>query len=225
MTASLRRSALHDSAVEGSPHQAELHGMLASVELPGDGATPPIMLTDASCLPRIGVKGPQAEAWLSAHGLSVPAGANTWTRAGDEVLVARLGRTEFFLEDRLGGAAVERCRSALAPAPGLYPVPRQDAALALAGARLNDLLVQTCNIDFKSAALRERTLVMSSMAGVPVLALWDQNQAGPLMRIWCDGTFGQYLWETLLAIAREEGGGPVGLRKLFPDVPGISMVR
>ncbi len=226
MSPGLRRSPLHDLLVQDSPRQTSLHGMLAAAELHGDvDATLPIMLTDVSCLPRMGVKGPQAEAWLRDQGISAPEGVNAWTRTADGVLVARLGRSEFFVEDGLGGAAVERTRTMLAPGPGLYPVLRQDAALALAGQRLNDLLVQTCSVDFKSQAAHEPLVIMTSMIGVSVMVLWDRTQAGPLLRIWCDGTFGPYLWETLLGIAREEGGGAVGLRKFFPDGPGLSMVQ
>ena len=85
---------------------------------------------------------------------------------------------------------------------------------------LNALLVQVCNVDFRSSALAS-TLVMTSMVGVSVLALWERTAAGPMLRVWCDGTFGPYLWETLLGIAREEGGGPVGLDRLLPDVAGF----
>ena len=48
-------------------------------------------------------------------------------------------------------------------------------------------------------------------------ALWEELAGGPVLRIWCDGTLGPYLWQTLLGIAREEGGAAVGLRKLFPE--------
>jgi sarcosine oxidase, subunit gamma len=214
---SLRRSPLHDLLLSESPQWDELHGMLTAVKLPGDDATPPVMAADVSCLPRMGVKGPQAETWLRGQGVGVPAGVNTWNRTDEGVLVARLARAEFFLEDKLGGDTVERWRDALVPAPGIYPVLRQDAALALAGSRLNDVLVQICNVNFKSYAPGERTVVMTSMVGVSVLVSWDQIDAGLLFRIWCDGTFGPYLWETLLGIARAEGGGAVGLRKLFAE--------
>jgi len=237
MSAGLRRSPLHHVLVEASPRHSELHGMPAVTELPADEASLPVMLADASCLPRMGVKGPRAEAWLRGEdmvigqGMNVPGGVNTWTRTADGVLIARLGRSEFFLEDALGGTVVERCRAILAPGPGLYPVLRQDAALVLAGPRLNDLLVQVCSVDFKSQRTHDPVVTMTSMIGVSVLALWDHAAAVPMLRIWCDGTFGPYLWETLLGIAREEGGGAVGLRKLFPDVPlfpnvpGLSMLQ
>jgi sarcosine oxidase, subunit gamma len=217
MSAWPRRSPLHDCLLAENPQWAERHGMQAAMELPGDHLTPAIMLADASCLPRMGVKGAQAEAWLRDMGASVPAGVNTWVRTPEGVLVARLGRSEFFLEDRLAGTTVQRWRAALAPAPGVYPVLRQDAALVLAGHRLNDLLVQICNVNFKVHAPGDGAVVMTSMTGVSVLALWQELAAGPVLRIWCDGTFGAYLWDTLLGIAREEGGAAVGLRKLFAD--------
>jgi sarcosine oxidase subunit gamma len=81
--------------------------------------------------------------------------------------------------------------------------------------------VQTCNIDFKAWTLSQRVVVMTSMVGVSVLVLWYEQRGAPVFRIWCDGTFGPYLWETLLEIAREEGGGAVGFTALFPDAPGV----
>ena len=194
--------------------------MQVAARLPGDGAAKPIVLADASCLPRMGVKGPQAEAWLRGQGVAVPEGANTWIRTSEGMIVARLARSEFFLEDMPGGSEVERLRVSLSAALGVYPVLRQDAAIALAGERFNDLLVQTCNVDFKAWTLSQRVVVMTSMVGVSVLVLWHEQRGRPLFRIWCDGTFGPYLWRTLLEIAREEGGGAVGFRALFPDVPG-----
>ena len=214
---SLRRSPLHDLLSAERPDWAEVHGMQTAFRLPDDEVTGSIMLADATCLPRMGVKGPDAQEWLRSQHMSVPEEANAWTRTTQGVIVARLARSEFFLEDKPGGQTVERLRSSLAPAPGLYPVHRQDAALALAGERVNELLAQTCNVNFKAYATGERTVIMTSMVGVSVLVLSDQSQGTPVLRIWCDGTFGPYLWETLLAVAREQGGRAVGFGRLFPD--------
>jgi sarcosine oxidase subunit gamma len=218
MSATLRQSPLHDALLPLQPQWKAIHGMPAPLRLPGDGATPPLALSDASCLPRMGVKGPQAEQWLRSQGVEVPLGVNAWTRGSDGLLVARLARSEFFLEDRMGGTSVERLSAALRPAPGVYPVTRQDAALVLTGTSVNELLVQTCNVDFQAWRLEQRTVVMTSMVGVSVLVLWYSLEQQPCYRIWCDGTFGPYLWETLLEIARELGGGAIGLESLFPDI-------
>lgn len=213
---SRRRSPLHDLLAQEGAQWADLHGMQTAIRLP-DEASAPIMLADASGLQRAGVKGPKAEDWLRAQGVSVPEGVNTWAATPGGVIVARLARSEFFLEDRAGGSTVERLRATLHPAPGIYPVMRQDAAIVLAGERLNDLLVQACNVNFQAWGPNERVVVMTAMLGVSVLVLWYEHRGTPLYRIWCDGTFAPYLWETLLGIARDEGGRAVGFARLFPD--------
>ena len=225
MSPGLRRSPLHDLLVQASLRQTSLHGMPTSAELQGDEASLPIMLTDVSCLPRMGVKGPQAEAWLRGQRIGAPEGVNAWTRTADGVLVARLGRSEFFVEDCLGGAAVERARTMLAPGPGLYPVLRQDAALALAGQRLNDLLVQTCSVDFKSQAAHKPLVIMTSMIGVSVLALWDRHPggAGATNLVRRDVRSVSVGDAPRHRSRRGRRGGRTG--KLFPDGPGLSMVQ
>jgi len=93
-------------------------------------------------------------------------------------------------------------------------VPRQDVELLLCGARIGELLLQTCSFDFASLDFAERPVVLTSMAGVGVTVLPVAIGAGPAYRIWCDITYGAWLWRTLTAIARELGGGPVGLDTL-----------
>ena len=208
---SMRRSPLHDALLELQPVCGTLCGMAAPLRFPGDAGDYPLGLSDASCLQRMGVKGPQAESWLRSVGIDVPPEVNAWTRSHEGVLVARLARSEFFLEDRFDGVSVERLRTALQPAPGVYPVLRQDAALVVTGESANDLLRQTCNVDFGAAKPDQQTVVMTSMIGVSVLVLWHALEKGRCYRIWCDGTFGPYLWETLLQIATELGGGAIGL--------------
>jgi sarcosine oxidase subunit gamma len=114
---------------------------------------------------------------------------------------------------------VSRLREVLHPAPGVYPVLRQDAALVLQGERANELLVQVCNVDFKAWPMEQQAVAMTSMVGVSVLVAWYRHNGVPSYRIWCDGTFGHYLWETLLEIAVELGGAAAGLQGLLPGLP------
>ncbi len=219
-----RRSPLHDQLASEHGDWEAFAGMQTAVRLPGDDVPAPIVLADASCLRRLGLKGPQAEAWLRDRGVSTP-NVNGWTRTAEGAIVARLGRSEFFLEDRPGGTTVAGWRDVLEAAlgiypPGIYPVARQDAAIALAGERAGELLAQTCALNFQVAEDGRREVVMTSMAGVSVLMLWQEQGGEPLYRIWCDGTFGPYLWEALLAIAREAGGRAVGFARLFPHSVG-----
>src|SRR6266567_3248887 len=80
---------------------------------------------------RFGLKGPRAAEWLEARGITLPAAPNQWTAAvpaaagdatpsanantaaGDELLVARLGTSEFFLEEVAGEGRLRGLESAL----------------------------------------------------------------------------------------------------------------
>jgi sarcosine oxidase subunit gamma len=163
-------------------------------------------LADLSYLPRMGVKGPRAASWLAGQGILPPARPNSWLPLADG-FIARLGLSEFLLE----AESVSALASALeAPPAGAYPVLREDAEIALLGPQVNELLLQTCNVNFRAIDLAARPVVLTSMAGVSVTVLPGQHERTPFYRVWCDYTFGDYLFRTLLQIATELGGGPIG---------------
>jgi len=207
-----RTSPLHDRFAELNPQWDVVRGMRMAVRLAGETpAGDSVAIADLSCLDRAGIKGPEAARWLESLHLPVPARANEWTGLPGGGVIARLGRTEFFLEDGVTGdsASLVRDASALKIA-GVYPVIRQDAAIAVIGKRVNELLVQTCNVNFHELDSANRTVVMTMMVGVAVLVIRQGHQNLPGFRIWCDPTYAPYLWETLIGIASELGGGPIG---------------
>jgi sarcosine oxidase subunit gamma len=53
-------------------------------------------------------------------------------------------------------------------------------------------------VDFASLPAAQKPVVMTLMTGVAVLVLPQQDQ----YRIWCDPSFGSYLWETLTEVAK-----------------------
>jgi sarcosine oxidase subunit gamma len=179
---------------------------------------------------RLGLKGPRAGQWLAAQGVVVPMTPNTWTQsegvssggngpsAAGDLLVARLGAAEFFLEEGAAGTLLERIAPALdARPPGVYPVLREDWALQLGGEGVHDVLAQVCNVNFASLALDSRPLIMTLMIGVAVLVVpqgaagGGREGAGRQYRIWCDPTFGPYLSESLGAVVVECGGRYTGV--------------
>jgi sarcosine oxidase, subunit gamma len=167
-------------------------------------------IADVSHLYRTGFKGQGVAAWLAEQGVPVPLTPNTWEPLANGGFIARLGLNEFLIEDGLTG----RTSAKLAhrePALRVYPVLRQDLALALCGEALNELLLQTCNVNFRALDLAVRPVVLTSMAGVAVTVLPGERLGRPYYRLWADGTYGVYLWETLAGIAAGLGGGPVGL--------------
>jgi sarcosine oxidase subunit gamma len=179
-------------------------------------------LTDLSALCRCGLKGPNAANWLSGQGIGVPEQPNRWLPLEGGGLVARLGRTEYLVESGLADTRAWELGQALRqPVAGVYPVLRQDCALALRGRRVRDLLLQTCNVNLYDIPAGNREVTLTSMAGVGVTVLNQSVDDRPSHRIWCDGTFGWYLWDTLLEIAIELGGGALGLADLYPQAEGL----
>ena len=170
------------------------------------------MLRDVSERPRFGCKGPAAETWLQGLGLPIPSAPNSWCCQQENALVARLATSEFLVES-LGPAHArisERAGSLLDSAQrrvGLVPVLRQDLVLELTGAAANDLLLETCNVNFaplaRDAEADAGPLVLTSMIGVGVTVIPRRNAGDVMYTIWCDPSFGHYFHATLAAIAGE----------------------
>jgi sarcosine oxidase subunit gamma len=195
---------------------------LATGDRAGDAAT--LLLERRAGRALFGCKGPRAAEWLAAQGLALPAAANTWAGAavpGDAgsgaggLIVARLGSSEFFLEEDARGGRIGAIAAAFAadtPA-GVYPVLREDAAFALSGSGTEDFLAQVCNVHFAALDLAASPVIMTLMVGVAVLILPQVAAGGRLYRIWCDPTFGPYLGAALGGVALESGGTYRGIEQ------------
>lgn len=195
----------------------EINKMSALMHLPNDRIyANRIGLADLSFLTRFGVKGPQAAAWLTQQGILLPDRPNSWYALPAGGIVARLGVNEFLIEDSHQSQVASQLAQACQPPPAqVYPVLRQDVALALCGPAIHSLLRQTCNINFSALCLIDRPLVLTSLIGVSVLIIPGERSGQPLYRLWCDSTFGPYLWHTLLSIAEELGGGAIGAAQII----------
>jgi sarcosine oxidase, subunit gamma len=182
---------------------------VAGWEATGGYVTPtaPVWLHDCSWQQRFGCKGPAAGEWLATQGLLVPAPANSWALDARSILVARLATSEFLVEalgtDQQSVAALRDRVMGIK----VYPVIRQDAAFVLGGPDARDLLLQTCSYPFAAAV--GNTAVMTSMIGVGVTVVPRRIGTDDEYRIWCDPSFGLYLWSTLVEIAQEMGGGAI----------------
>ena len=165
-----------------------------------------LAIADHSAAPRFGCKGPGAAAWLADAGLPLPAEPNSWMPLGDGGRIARLGVGEFLVE---ADASLVATLAARPRSAGVYPVLRQDLAVVLVGEHLPELMAQTCNVNFAALDLTRRPVVLTSMAGVGVILAPGEEAGRPACRLWCDGTYGHYLWETVTGIAAELGAAPV----------------
>lgn len=210
----VRSSPLHQALSQLAPVWGEINQMPVARDFapPHAGQCSRLAIGDRSALTRFGVKGPRAAAWLTDQGVTLPAQPNSWLPLESGALVARLGVSEYFIEDGVQSAlAPTLACAASAPPAGVYPVLRQDAALVLTGVALPDLLLQTCSVNFAALDLALRPLLLTSMVGVGVLAIPTPAPDGlPALRLWCDAAYGDYLWRTLLDIVCELGGAPAG---------------
>jgi sarcosine oxidase subunit gamma len=193
-----RTSPLYDCLQSLNGSWQEINGMLSLVDVQDD-STLHLSMVDRSFLTRFGVKGSGAASWLESQGIAVPDRPNTWNSLPQNGIIARLGLTEFLIEDSIHSHVADQLSKACDDLPSkVYPVLRQDAAIAIHGHNLQELLQQTCSINFRALSLAERPVILTSMVGVSVTII-----PGEQYRIWCDGTFGAYLWRTLRAIGEE----------------------
>lgn len=168
-------------------------------------------VADVSCLSRYGVKGPNATQWLLERGIAIPTTPNSWTICEQKTLVLRLGSSEFLIEDQLGGSVCRRLASDTTRVESVYKVPRADAAFIVSGSETLNLFSELCALDLREKSFAENDLIMTQVAGVSVVVIRQTLKGEPVYRIWCDGTYGSYIWEVLMEIATELSGGAVGL--------------
>jgi sarcosine oxidase subunit gamma len=190
-------------------------------------------LCDVSALHRSVIKGPGAASFLEAREViqALPAEVLGVMPLKSGGLIARTGRAEFFLEDAAGNGGrpgvVAQVTDSLSSSPqhGVYTALRQDASFLLSGGRAQAVLLQTCGFDFRqpgfgpSASPDQATvMVMTRVAGVSTWVVHHAINGKAVYQLWADGTFGHYLWETLLKITREFDGEAVGMSVFFPDL-------
>lgn len=216
---SIRRSPVQDCLEKLNPVWAQLHGMRVPLRFKESSGEiklkTQLSLCDLSCLPKIGVKGPESLAWLAQAGIGVPVSVYGCGSLGGDGLVIRTDRSEVFLEDGPDSTTVADLERELGTTPlGVYRVCRQDASFQLRGAQSNAVLRETCGVDFSQAS---DGVVMTRVAGVSCMVLAVQDNPTPTFRLWLDPSYASYLWDALLEIVRDQGGDAVGLEDIYPS--------
>jgi sarcosine oxidase subunit gamma len=173
-------------------------------------------VTDVSCFARFGIKGAKAAEWLAQQGITTPDVINAWIEGAPGTLVLRLGTGEFLVEDQLMGKACAKLHPFdQSNMQSAFHVARADASFVLSGSEALNLLSELCVLDLRDATFPSNAIVMTQIAGISATLLRESLAGEQVYRIWCDGTYGAYLWEVLIEIAQELGGGAVGLTCRF----------
>ena len=162
-------------------------------------------LADRSLLEKWGVRGAGAADWLSGLGVHVPTevyATSTLDRGG---LIARIGKDEFFLEAGSRDQSLASFRDACSSEAGCTAVLHEDASLLVTGRQSRQLFAQTCSHRFEISPAEK--WVYTRIAGVNCGVLPQSQGEATHYALWLDPSYAVYLWETLLEIVTELGGG------------------
>tara|TARA_R110002049_G_scaffold137295_2_gene297211 strand:- start:323 stop:982 length:660 start_codon:yes stop_codon:yes gene_type:complete len=172
-------------------------------------------VTDVSCRQRFGVKGPQANQWLAAQKIKTPDSINSWV-IDNGVLVLRLGSSEFLVEQQVSGEVCKQLNEASQiTTVGVYKVLRADAAFVISGDKILTMFSELCKLDLSEKALKPNQVIMTQVADISATIMPEVINDRLVIRLWCDGTYGAYMWRVLHQLAQEQGGGAVGLTNCF----------
>lgn len=219
MKSTLLKSPIALAQASQAPQMDVVNGMLTAIRFADETTESQrvevLAICDASAFKRVSIKGPQAASYLQQQGIALPEGANQW-QLNQNRLVMRLGNSEFFIEDQ--SQNMKPSVSELLSAEGVHKVSRNDAAFILTGNHIQPLFAEICEIDLVAELATENRLVMTIIAGVSATLLSQTLNGERIYRLWCDGTYGPYLWKTLLNIIEQAGGGAVGLHHFYPEI-------
>lgn len=162
---------------------------------------PALHVIETSDVLRIGLKGPQAAAWLAQQGLPLP---EPWHwLVHEEMQLSRLGQSEFVLQAELTTTGLTHtglpalCTQLQHAGPGVYPVARYDAGWLMFGDSLPAVMAELCMLDWQTETATQR-LCMTQLAGINVTLLQKSSEGQAGIQLWCDGSYRDYLHQQLL---------------------------
>jgi sarcosine oxidase subunit gamma len=215
-----RRSPVHDILASHQPEWGTLCDAPIAVRFQSPAiereATGTLALCDVSPLTKLGVKGSDAESFLTGAGIDVPAEVYQTRELEDGGLIVRLGTDEFLLESGFATEIVPRIAERLQQQTGrAFAIERQDATFLLLGPRATEVFAQTCALDMSAAPRRQ--LILTRVAGVNCGVLPEDLHEVPAYRLWVDYSYAAGLWDALSTICAELGGTIVGAGCVWPD--------
>ena len=216
-----RRSPIHHLLQARNAQWCVVGGMQFAVRLGTEeaeqAAKKTLGLCDLSGLTKLGIKGADAESWLAEQNIDVPKTVYESQRLADGGFIVRVAAEEFLLESGIANTSVPALADRLDSHSGrVLRIERQEATFLLVGSRANDVLSQTCGIDFHNAVPQQ--LVLTRVAGVSCGVLPHRLDDTFVYRFWIDFSYAVYLWETLAEICESLGGSVIGAGCLFPEL-------
>jgi len=218
----IRRSPVESLLAARQPQWMEVGGARFASQFVSEDAerttAKTLGLCDISGLAKLGVKGRGAEDWLAKQGIDIPVSIYATKPLSGGGIVARLAAGEFLLESGFSDGVVSALEERLGSheRDDLLRVVRQEATFLLVGSSAQDVLAQTCGINFREVLPAQ--LVLTRIAGVSCGLLPEVIDASPAWRVWIDCSYASYLWETLAQICEDLGGDVIGAGAIYPEL-------
>lgn len=179
-----------------------------------------LRLCDLSLLPRWGVKGRGALAWLGAVAARVPSADNRAERQPDGPLIARLSPGEALILSPLSGRETTFA-AALDTLPsegreGCYPAPRRDSHcwFAVTGADAPQFFAKLCAVDLAADRFADGSIAQTSVARLSAIVI-RHDLGGPVsFFLLAESASAQYLWDCLLDAMQEFSGRVVAAAEI-----------
>lgn len=213
------RSFVYPRLVEAGAEFVEHGDCAVAGHVPG-GADAPLALVDLSPLPRVGVKGTRARAWLVEYGWPVPETNNTAAQHAEGALVLRLGDNELLVlcDPRTDGMAVHELEAAI-PGDGAWHAPRRDSYswFRLEGDAAVACLAKLCGVDLRPEKFAPGAIAQTSVARLNAIVCRDPAAATPAFHLLADSASALWFWDALLDAMTEFGGAAGGLDRLSRD--------
>lgn len=207
-----RRSFVYPRLVEAGAEFTDIGDAALATGFAG-GSTPPLGLADLSPVPRTGVKGPRALAWMGEQGWPVPAANNVTVASEGGAMVARLADSEVVvLAPPRGDHGPTRSLDAAIPGGGAWSTPRRDSHcwFRLQGNAAIDCLQKLCGVDLRIKAFPGGSIAQTSVARLNAIVIRDPAATIPVFHLLADSASAIWLWDTLLDAMAEFDGAPIG---------------
>lgn len=210
-----RRSFIHARLAAAGAEFVDIGDAAVADRFPGR-PVPSLGLADLSPLPRTGIKGPRAFAWLVEAGWPVPTANNTVAMQEAGHIVARLGDREAIVLVRFDADhdRVRQLADAI-PGGGAWVVPRRDTNcwFRLRGDRAVDCLQKLCGVDLRAAHFPAGSVAQTSVARLNAIVIRDPAAEGHEFHLLADSASAGWFWNAVLDAMDEFGGGPAGLNE------------